>query len=279
VGTTFTWDLVGTPASADPAAQLLGNATRRDIVFFQATTPSALGVRDYLLRVSIQEPDLPLKTCDVAVEAQKIPDTLEISLFTDDALDVDLHLISGANATFLDFPFHVDHDPASGDNPNRDCHFANCKVCSLSIPGQSCTATNPRIVDFDNPVDGASLLDQQDPQLDIDNRRGCFTGDNGDLQCIPEKITVELPAAPATFRVFPYLFGNALATSSGQASTPSSTAITVQITCRNVTQAYTTTLSSIAADGTTATSKDPVRYGGELPLFIDVPTSGACTFP
>ncbi|MDP2341791.1 MAG: hypothetical protein Q8O67_12605 [Deltaproteobacteria bacterium] len=278
-GTTFVWDLAGTPAGADPSAQLLGNPTSRSTAFFQATTPSALSggvaVRDWRLRVTIQEPDLPVRTCQFDVSTTKIPDTLEISLFMNDALDVDLHLISGAGASLFDFPFHELHDPAFGDDPNRDCHFANCSVCAISIPGQGCTAESPRIVDFDNPVDGAALTDKQDPQLDIDNQRGCFTGANGDLQCIPEKITVELPAA-ATFRVFPYLYGNALG-GSGTLTTPSSTSVTIVIKCRDVTRTITRTLSSLAADGTAAATDDPLRYGDAL--FITVPATGACTLP
>ncbi len=274
-GSTFVWDLVGTPVGADPAAQLLGNATNQTTAFFQATTASAVGVRDYVLRVTLQEPELPPQSCDVKVEAQKLVDKLEVSLFMNASIDVDLHLISGAGATFFDFPFHEDHDPAL-DNSDHDCYYFNCPVCTVSVPGQSCVAVSPRVVDYDDPVDGAALADKQDPQLDIDNQRGCFTAANGDLQCIPEKITVELPTT-GTYRVFPYLWGNALTVTPGLASTPSSTTVTIQITCRDVTRTITRTLSSIAADGTTATSTDPVRYGD--PLFITVPASGACTLP
>ena len=275
IGTTFTWDLVGIPVGAFASAQLLGNPTSSTLAFFQATTPSAIGVRDYQLRVTILEPGLPAQTCDVLLEAQKIPDTLEVSLFMDDALDVDLHLIGGVDATVFDFPFHSGHIP-SLDNSDRDCFWENCPVCIFAIPGQLCTAVSPRIVDFDSPVDGAALSDPQDPQLDIDNQGGCFTGTNGDLQCIPEKITVDLPAA-GTYFVFPYLWGDSFTLEPGAASTPSSTAVIIVIQCRGVTRSFTRTLSSIAVDGTTATATDPVRY--LEPLEITIPGSGACSLP
>jgi hypothetical protein len=277
--TTYVWDLAGVPAGADPAAQLLGNPTSRSVAFFQATTPSVLGVRDYLLRVTIQEPDLPPVTCGFGVEAQKIPDTLEVTLFMNDPLDVDLHLIGGIGSTTFDFPFHTLHNPAEPfrDNEDRDCYWDNCPVCTVSIPGQSCIAVAPRQVDFDNPADGANLADKQDPQLDIDNQRGCFTAANGELQCIPEKITVETPAA-GTYRVFPYLWGDALALNPGLASTPPSTVVTIQIQCRGVTRTLTRTVSSLTSTNTVAGAKDPARYATD-PLLITIPASGACTLP
>ena len=286
-GTTFVWDLAQVPTGADPAAQSLINPTSR-LATFQATTPSALGVRDYRLRVTIQEPDLPSFTCQFNVGATKIPDTLEVTLFMNDPLDVDLHLIGGADASIFDFPFHLLHEPADPffDNPIHDCHYANCPVCTVNIPGQTCTPPSPRVVDFDDPVDGVALADKQDPQLDIDNQRGCFTAENGDLQCIPEKVTVELPDAGQYF-IFPYLWGNALAVLPGQASTPATTTVTIQITCRDVTRSYLIPLSSIATDGTIAVEDDPVRYGDvataapqvDAPLVITIPATGACTLP
>jgi hypothetical protein len=282
-GTTFTWELVGTPAGVDPAAQLLGNATNRTTAFFQPTAPSATAgappapVRDYLLRMTMQEPDLPPQSCQVAVSAEKIPDTLEVTLFMNDPLDVDIHVVGGVSASQFDFPFHTSHNPAApfNDNPNLNCYWDNCAVCTVNIPGQGCTAISPRVVDFDNPADGAALADPQDPQLDIDNQRGCFTGANGDLQCIPEKITVVEPDA-GTYFVFPYLWGNALALNPGLASTPSSTTVTVELKCRGVTQTFTRTLSSIAAGGGVAAANDPARYA-TTPAQIIVPTTGPCS--
>jgi hypothetical protein len=163
------------------------------------------------------------------------------------------------------------------DDPNRSCHYANCPVCTVTIPGQSCTAVSPRIVDFDG--DGAALSDRQDPQLDIDNRRGCFTGTNGDLTCIPERITVEEPAA-GDYRIFPYLYGNALAVTPGLVTTPSQVQVRIEVECRGVTRTYTRTLFSTvsASDGSAADTNSPRRYG-DVPVQFSIPASGACTLP
>ncbi|MBM4279651.1 MAG: hypothetical protein FJ137_02455 [Deltaproteobacteria bacterium] len=282
-GSTFTWDLIGVPADADPATQLLVGATSR-LAAFTATTPSAAGVRDYRLRVTLMEPDLPAQTCDVIVEATKIPDTLEVSLFMQVGLDVDLHVVGGALSSVFDFRYHVLHNPLF-DAADNDCYWQNCPVCTVALPGQACTppqdanGNNVRIVDFDDPRDGASLLDKQDPQLDIDNQRGCFTGSNGDLQCIPEKITVEQPDAGAYF-VWTHLWGAALTVAPGSLSSPSETTVTVQVVCRGQTVTATRTLSSATADGgaTAAAVNSPRRYGGNLGYIrVDVPDSGPCT--
>jgi hypothetical protein len=274
---TFRWDLIGTPAGADAAAQLLVNATSSQ-ARFTAVTPSALGVRDYRLRVTLQEPELPAQTCDVTVEAERVPDALQVSLFMNDPLDVDIHLIGGVGSTRFDMPFHELHDPIDfDDDPRRSCHWDNCQVCTVQIPGQgTCVATTPRVVDFSNPRNGASLADPNDPQLDIDNRRGCFTGDNGDLQCIPEKISVENPP-PGTYFLWSYLFGNAGAVTPGALTTPTSTTITLEVECRGVRTTFTRTLHSTLSTGGTAPAASSRRYGESQGFVtIEVPTSGAC---
>src|SRR5690606_1207317 len=128
------------------------------------------GVADHVVQVTLQEPDLPPQTCTVSLEATPLPDTLQVRLVMNDALDVDVHVIGGPDALAYDFPYHPLHSPSLGDDPDRDCYYANCPVCTVAIPGQSCTPEDPRIVDFDDPADGAALDDPQDPQLDIDNR-------------------------------------------------------------------------------------------------------------
>jgi hypothetical protein len=274
-GSTFVWDLLGIPDGADATAQVLGNATSGTAAFFQATSPSAAGVKDYELQVTLQEPELPAQTCTVRVEAQPIPDTLEVTLFMDDGVDVDVHVIGGAGSTRFDMPFHELHDPTFGDVEDRDCYWDNCPVCSVSIPGQSCIAVSPRQVDFDG--DGASLTDTQDPQLDIDNTRGCFTGDNGDRSCVPEKITVEQPSA-GTYIIWPYLWGPP--NSDVGLSSPAGVTVSLEVQCRGVRVTRTRTLRSDTTDGSgvAAPQKSARRYGG-LAGFIEVtvPTTGACT--
>ncbi len=276
-GATFTWELVGTPAGADPSAQVIGNATSATAAFFQATSPSATGVKDYVVQVTLREPELPPQTCTVAVEAQPIPDTLEVTLFMNDGLDVDLHLIGGAGNRIFDMPFHELHDPGFGDDENRDCYWKNCPVCSVSIPGQSCLAVNTRIVDFDG--DGASLADKQDPQLDIDNVRGCFTGDSGELSCVPEKITVETPAA-GSYVIWSYLWGLPNTEEVGTLSSPPVTTVTIEVKCRGQRVVVPVTLRSDSADGSgvAAAADSPRRYGGDFGFVeVSVPSSGACT--
>jgi hypothetical protein len=275
-GSTFTWDIAGTPVGADPSAQVVGNATSATTAFFQATSPSAAGVRDWQLRVTLKEPELPPQTCIVSVEAQPIPDTLEVTLFMNDAVDVDVHLIGGVGSSRFDMPFHELHDPQDGDNEDRDCYWDNCPVCTVSIPGVPCVAVNPREVDFDG--DGASLTDPQDPQLDIDNTRGCFTADNGERSCVPEKITVEEPAA-GTYFAWTYLWGTPNSVNPSLTS-PSSIPVTVDIQCRGQRVTRTRTLKSDTSDGSgvAALQNSSRRYGGPLGFIqIDVPASGPCT--
>jgi hypothetical protein len=274
-GSTFTWDIAGTPVGADPSAQVIGNATSPTAAFFQATSPSAPGVRDWQLRVTLQEPELPPQTCTVSVEAQPIPDALEVSLFMDDAVDVDVHVVGGPGSTRFDMPFHELHDPLFDDEDN-DCYWNNCPVCTVSIPGVPCVAVSPRRVDFDG--DGASLADLQDPQLDIDNTRGCFIADNGERSCVPEKITVEQPAA-GTYFVWTYLWGTPNSLNPSLTS-PSSIPVTVDIQCRGQRVTRTRTLKSDTTDGSgvAAVQNSARRYGGVLGFIqIDVPASGACT--
>ena len=276
-GSTFVWDLAGTPVGADTAAQVLGNATSSTGAFFQATSPSAAGVRDYELRVTLQEPELPPQTCIVRVEAQPIPDTLEVTLFMNDGVDVDIHVIGGPGSTRFDMPFHELHDPDpifGGDDENRDCYWGNCPVCSVSIPGQACVAVDPRQVDFDG--DGALVTDKQDPQLDIDNTRGCFVGVSGERSCVPEKITVEQPS-PGLYVVWPYLWGPPDTEIAGLLSSPATVSVTVAVQCRGETLRITRSLSSALANGTGAPSNSPLRYAGNDGfILIDVPPSGPC---
>jgi hypothetical protein len=275
VGSTFTWDIAGTPVGADPSAQVIGNATSATTAFFQATSPSASGVRDWQLRVTLQEPELPPQTCTVGVEAQPIPDTLAVTLFMNDAVDVDIHLTGGDEARLTDMPFHQQHSPALGDNEDRDCYWDNCAVCSVSIPGQTCVAVNPRQVDFDG--DGALLADKQDPQLDIDNVRGCFTGENGDRSCVPEKITVEQPA-PGLFVAWAYLWGPPSSLDPGLITNPASVDVVVEVECRGDTFTFLRTLHSTETSGAAAAATSPRRYGGNEDGFIliDVPPTGPC---
>lgn len=274
-GSTFTWDIAGSPVGADPSAQVLGNATDAITAFFQATSPSSTNVKDWQLRVTLQEPDLPPQTCTVSVEAQPIPDTLEVTLFMNDGVDVDVHVIGGPGSSQFDMPFHELH--LSSDNEDRDCYWDNCAVCSVSIPGVPCVAVSPRQVDFDG--DGASLADQQDPQLDIDNTRGCFTADNGERSCIPEKITVELPAA-GRYIVWTYLWGPPNSDVGGLLTSPSSAPVSLDIQCRGQRVVRSRTLKSDTVDGNgiAAPQNSARRYGGSLGFVqIDVPASGACT--
>ena len=277
-GSTFVWDLAGIPVGADPAAQVLGNATSATAAFFQATSPSAAGVKDYELRVTVQEPELPAQTCFVRLEAQPIPDTLEVTLFMNDGVDVDVHVIGGPGSTRFDMPFHELHDPIfSSDDDNRDCFWRNCPVCSVSIPGQTCIPVSQRLVDFD--ADGASLSDPQDPQLDIDNIRGCFIGDNGDRSCVPEKITVEQPVAGRYF-IWPYLWGPPNTETAGLLTSPTAVNVDLEVQCRGLRVTRSRTLHSDTADGSGigAPQNSERRYGTFLGFIeVTVPTSGPCT--
>ncbi len=277
VGSTFAWELVGTPTGVDPSAQVMGNATSATAAFFQATAPSAAGVADYQIQVTLREPELPPQTCIVAVEAQPIPDALEVTLFMNDPLDVDLHLIGGAGNRLFDMPFHELHDPTFGDDEDRDCYWRNCPVCSVSIPGQSCVAVDPRIVDFDG--DGADINDEQDPQLDIDNVRGCFTLATGELSCVPEKITVETPVAES-YVIWSYLWGLPNTDTPGTLSSPAVTTVTIEVKCRGQVLSVERTLRSDSANGSgvAAAVDSPRRYGGNSGFIeVVVPASGPCT--
>ena len=209
----------------------------------------------------------------VRVEAQPIPDTLEVTLFMDDGVDVDIHLLGGAAMDVTDMPFHEFHDPLL-NNEDRDCYWGNCPVCSVSIPGQASVAVNPRQVDFDG--DGALVTDKQDPQLDIDNVRGCFIGDSGERSCVPEKITVEQPA-PGVYVVWPYLWGPPNTETAGLLSSPSTVSVNVDVQCRGVTLRVTRSLSSALTNGAAAPSTSPLRYAGNNGfILIDVPATGPC---
>jgi hypothetical protein len=162
-------------------------------------------------------------------------------------------------------PFHPEHDTDLGDDPDRDCYFANCPVCSADIPDQpACIPVTTRVVDFDRPTpDGAALADEQDPQLDIDNRRGCYTDLSGAPVCIPERVTVLTPAAGPYF-VWAYLYGDALSITAGELTIPTTTAVEIEVTCRGVTQRYPRVLSSedSVTPGTPAATASFERIGG-----------------
>jgi hypothetical protein len=188
-----------------------------------------------------------------------------------------------------DMPFHPQHDPVTyGDDPNRNCSWENCPVCTIEIPGQPvCTPVDPRIVDFDDPIDGASLADPQDPQLDIDNRRGCFITEAGDVTCVPEKITVETPDAGVYF-AWAYLYGDALSNTAGLLSNPANTIVEIEVKCRDVSKRYTRSLSSVLAGSNPATAApvasyerlgaDPATGLGGFVRF-EVPATGPCLLP
>jgi hypothetical protein len=276
VGTTFVWDIAGVPVGGDAAAQVLSNATSATAAAFQATTPSVTG-KDYVVRVTMSEPELPAQTCQVALRAEPLPDTLQVSVFMNDSLDVDVHLTGGVGADPVDMVFHELH--ADFGLPNRNCFWQNCAVCTASVPGQSCIATGP-LVDFSNPRNTASYSDPNDPQLDIDNVRGCFTGTNGDLSCVPEKITVENPPA-GTYWAFGYLFGNAFALNPGGLTSPATTTVRLDIECRGVKTSVTRTLRSDVSNGsgTAASATSSRRYGGtngEVEIVVPVAPGAPC---
>jgi hypothetical protein len=287
-GSTFAWDIAGVPVGSSTDAHVLTNAASAS-ASFTPTFPSANASDRYTLRVTLQEPYLPPQTCQVLIQATPLPDTFEVTLFMTDALDVDVHVAGGQrtdNAEFkrYDMPFHPLHDPlVEGDDPDRNCSWANCPVCTIDIPGQPvCTPITPRVVDFDDPADGASLVDVQDPQLDIDNRRGCFTTDSGDLSCVPEKVTVETPDAGVYF-VWPYLYGDPLSVTPGLISTPSATSVEIEVKCRGVSKRYTRVLSSIVQGSSppvAAATESYERLGGVdgFVRFV-VPASGPCVLP
>jgi len=294
-GSTFAWDVAGVPVGTTTDAHVLSNSTTAN-ASFTPTFPSANASDLYVLRVTLQEPYLQPQTCQVSIRALPITDTFEVSLFMSDPLDVDLHVAGGQRTGEVEFkqfdvPFHPWHNfdfangvPADyGDDPNRNCSWANCPVCTINIPGQPvCTPVAPRVVDFDDPQDGASLADAQDPQLDIDNRRGCYTTEAGDLSCVPEKVTVETPDAGVYF-VWAYLYGNALSITPGLISTPSSTSVEIEVKCRGVSKRYTRVLSSVAQGSnppTAAATASYERLGGASGFVrFEVPTTGPCLLP
>jgi hypothetical protein len=288
-GATLLWELVGVPAGADPSAHILSNASQ-PVATFTPTTASADASDVYTLQVTLTEPDLPEQTCFVTLEAQPLPDEFEVNLIMSDGLDVDLHVLGGNrtdNIEYLrwDMPFHPEHNPSLGDDPDRDCYFANCPVCSADIPDQpACVPVTTRIVDFDRPVaDGAALADAQDPQLDIDNRRGCYTDLSGAPVCIPERVTVETPSAGPYF-VWAYLYGDALSITPGELSTPTTTVVEIEVTCRGATQRYPRVLSSEdeTAAGTPAATASFERIGGASGFVrFEVPTdpNAPCVLP
>jgi len=331
LGSTFLWELVGTPVGVDPSAQLISDSTSANTVF-TPTAPSADASDTYTLQVTLEEPQLPTQTCLVHVVAEALPDTFEISLFFSDALDVDLHVIGGTRSNpedlKYDMPFHPLHvsnsicddscfyagdgvcdDGGAGssysvcdlgsdcsdcgtrqvsgpevDNPNRDCYFANCNVCSVEIPEQpSCIAIDPRVVDFDNPADGAAFTDTQDPQLDIDNRRGCYQNASLEPVCIPEKITVEQPS-PGIYFVWAYLYGNTMEPSMGTLTTPMTTTVEIEVKCKGESQRYSRTLSSedTFAPNIASAAASYERIGGSNGFIrFEIPTgsSSACSLP
>ena len=170
------------------------------------------------------------------------------------------------------------------DNPNRDCFFENCNICSVEIPDQpTCQVIAPRVVDFDNPADGAFLSDPQDPQLDIDNRRGCYLNASLETVCIPEKVTVEEPA-PGVYFVWAYLYGNALATTTGELTVPADVTVELEVKCKGQTERYTRQLSSEDASlpGFAASTISYERIGGFAGYVrFEVPSdqNAACILP
>jgi hypothetical protein len=330
-GSTFLWELVGTPVGVDPSAQLISDSTTANAVF-TPTAPSADVNDTYTLQVTLQEPQLAPQTCLVNVVAEALPDTFEISLFLADSLDVDLHVIGGTRSNpedlKYDMPFHPLHvsnricddscfyagdgvcddggadssysvcdlgsdcsdcgtRQISGpgvDDPNRDCYFANCNVCSVEIPDQpSCTAIDPRVVDFDNPADGAAINDTQDPQLDIDNRRGCYQNASLEPVCIPEKVTVEEPS-PGIYFVWAYLYGNAMEPNTGILTSPMATTVEIEVKCRGESQRYSRLLSSedILNPNTASAASSYERIGGSngfIRFEIPAGASSPCSLP
>ncbi len=270
-GTTFVWDVAGVPTGGDASAQILTNPTSQNAAFFQATSPSVSGF-DYALRVTMNEPGLPLQACQVTVHADPLPDTLQVTVFMANNLDVDVHLTGGVGSKLQDMRFHTDH--LAQGTESRSCYWSNCAICTASVPGQGCTVTGPS-VDFSTPRNTASYSDPNDPQLDIDNVRGCFTGTNGDLSCIPEKITVEAPPA-GTYFAWAYLWGAAQALNEGSLSSPAATVARLEIDCRGTKTSISRTLRSDTANnsGVAAGSRDPRRYGGSAgQIKIVVPTA------
>jgi hypothetical protein len=277
-GSTFQWSITGVPAGADATAQVLTNANLF-VATFTPTSASAPGQADFQLMGTLTTPSGTIETCVVNVEAEPLPDEFEVTLFMHDSVDIDLHVIGGEGAVQWDIPFHPLHDPTLGDDPDRDCYFGNCPVCTVEVEGQPACTPASRIVDFSRPPNGASLNDTEDPQLDIDNRRGCFTSTQGPL-CIPEKVTVETPTA-GVYYAWPYYWGPSLAGSPGQASVPSTVTIEIEVRCRGTTKRYTRTLKSIDSGGLTAPADSYDRLGGSSGYVrFEVPTgAGACTLP
>ena len=272
--TTFVWDIAGVPTGGDASAQVLTNATTQNAAFFQATSPSVSGF-DYALRVTMNEPGFPRKTCSVTVHAVPLPDTLQVTLFMENGVDVDVHLTGGVGSRLEDMRYHTNH--LSQGTENRSCYWNTCAICTAQVPGQGCTVTGPS-VDFSNPRNTASYTDPNDPQLDIDNIRGCFTGTNGDLSCIPEKITVETPPA-GTYFAWAYLWGAEQSLNEGSLSSPAATVVRLEIDCRGIKTTISRTLRSDTTSGVAAGSRDPRRYGGtagQVKIVVPPAANQAC---
>lgn len=292
------WEIIQVPTNVDQTAQLLRNADA-----FQATfTSTAAGpsvsantaggapvVTDYLFQATLRSGSTVVTSCQVPVRILPLDDQLEVTLQMRDALDLDLHVVGGpaASETVLERSmfFHPQRLNTAGTNPARDCFFANCPVCTASLPEQEtrfgrCTPFSPRFVDFDQPfLDGAQLSDAQDPQLDIDNRLGCVTSATGVRTCLPEKTTIVSPSAGVYF-AWAHLFGNPGVDESGGLTNPASTEATLIVRCRGVEKRYTRQLTSRQSNGLPAAPQSLVRLGGSG-VRIEIPTnpSSPCILP
>ena len=278
-GTTFVWDIAGVPVGGDPQAHVLTNPNSPTTAGFQATSPSAnLVIKDYGLRVTMNEPGFAPVSCTVQLNVKPLPDNLQVTVFMNDSVDVDVHLTGGVGSRIEDMRFHENH--LSSGVESRNCYWNNCAVCSASIEGQTCGVTGPT-VDFSTPRGTASYLDPADPQLDIDNVRGCFTATNGERSCVPEKITVE-DAPAGTYFAWAYLWGAARSLTEGSLSSPAATTARLEVQCRGQTFSFNRALRSDATTGssTAAPARSPRRYGGaggDIKIVIPSNVNAACT--
>jgi hypothetical protein len=203
--------------TAEPRANSLAltGVTTNQVRF----TPILYGA--YTLRLRLTQPNAADIVCDKIVNVPAPNVGINVTLYMEDAVDVDLHLM------------HPWGDPTwistfDGWTSDYDCYFGNCKMCTVTVPGQGgCAATGPL------EWDAVGGLTNGDPTLDVDNLRGCYTDANGIEVCTPESISIVTPPANGSYVIAVHYYGPAY----GQSATPAID-VYVKAFCRGASTTY-----------------------------------------
>ncbi|MFH1810162.1 MAG: hypothetical protein ABIJ09_15555 [Pseudomonadota bacterium] len=211
----MSWSLISDPAGGNSSLALSGVST--NAVTFE---PVLFG--DYTLRLTMSHPDptVPDQVCPYAINIPPPTDELNVTMIMSASnVDMDLHLLGPVGGSWAwghawdyaeqnyyygtnwwcpygddtvidnEVPYWIcDSYGSNAATALRDCHWSGCNACKVVVPGQAACVLPTFPTNW-----GVATYGNEDPTLDVDNRRGCYA-DGSRTVCTPESISVPVPS-------------------------------------------------------------------------------------